>query len=101
MMALGSVRAAPRGLRDKASEPDASACFVTVSLLPGPRLFINWKPTPLLSHAYGYAPIVHIQAIIAASAIYLASRRRARLALGEHNTPGVPRRDVTPQVVWS
>src|SRR5271163_5231498 len=28
-MALGSVRAVFRGLRDKASEPDASTCFAT------------------------------------------------------------------------
>src|SRR5271155_342499 len=99
-MVLGSVRAVSRGLRDKASEPDASACFTTYTPAPSLRLFIYRKPTPLLSHASRYAPTVHIRAMSATSAIYLASRvTGAACALGEHNTPGVPRRDVTPQVV--
>src|ERR1700753_4256568 len=77
-MVPATVRAVSLGCRDRASEPDASACFGTDASCPRSRLFTYRKPTPLLSHASKCAQIVHISAMIATSAIYLASRLRAR-----------------------
>src|ERR1700722_19232175 len=102
-MVLGSVRAASRGLRDKASEPDASACSATCPSCPSPRLFIDRKPTPLLPHASRYGPLFIFESYSSHDCDICDLPRfegdGRGLRFGEHHTPGVSRRDVTPQVV--
>src|SRR5277367_5239280 len=97
-MALGSVRAVFRGLRDKASEPDASTCFATDPPALAP-------PVVHLPETYANAlTCFQIRPHCSCSSHDCDVRALPRLeadgrgvCVDEHNTPGVPRSNVTPQ----